>query len=703
MTQQNSQFIETFKEEALELLGKLEEQLLELEEQPDNPEILSAVFRAMHTIKGSAAMFGLDRISTFAHEVESILSALRDGKISFSRALIGNTLIARDMILGMLERVEDGTGGMTAELTVFLEEFRRESGYDRTLRTPVGKSEPTGAIPEPLARLNTMQTWHITFKPREGMLLRGLNPYKLIEELCAMGDSSCIPELGAVPPNEELTEDCCRTGWEIILTTAMDENAIRDVFIFAEGDCELQVENVTEMNERLGTETAKLGELLVSSGKIDRESLNLALGSQKKLGEELLARKLVTPTDITVALEEQKRLQKAQAERKNRSELDTIRVKSEKLDDLMALVGELVTVHALISETAKQISREDGLSSAIEQFGRLMDDLRNNTMSIRMVPVGSTFSSFKRLVRDLSAELGKQIELVTAGGETELDKSVIEKLHDPLIHIIRNSLDHGIESPDIRTARGKPATGTIRLEAIQSGASVHIIVTDDGNGLDRGKIKEKAIAKKLIKSDDQLDDDQLLRLILLPGFSTKATANAISGRGVGMDVVNRQMEQIGGTLRLESAETVGTSITLVIPLTLAIIDGLLVRAGDEHFVIPLSSVTACMEHRSQGTPRNGVAVYHGRLLPYIDLRTFFDIPGPAPDLAQIVVVTVKEKQYGIFVDQVLGGSQAVIKPLGAIYRNVKGISSATIRGNGSIALIIDVEQIVVAANADREG
>jgi two-component system chemotaxis sensor kinase CheA len=372
-----------------------------------------------------------------------------------------------------------------------------------------------------------------------------------------------------------------------------------------------------------------------------------------------------------------------------------MRVKSEKLDGLMALVGELVTVHARVREAASRHDDDADLLSAAEQFGRLADELRSNAMEIRMVSVGATFASFRRMVRDLSAQLGKEVALEIHGEDTELDKTVIEKLQDPLLHIIRNSLDHGIETPEERTRSGKPAAGTIRLNAEHKGTFVSITVADDGKGFNRAAIRRKAEEKGLIAAGESASDQDLLKLVFLPGFSTNATVTSVSGRGVGMDVVKRQMESIGGSVSVESAEGSGTTISLSIPLTLAIIDGLLVRVAGEFFVVPLSCVDGCFDLAREGSrSETSVTLYQGHQLPCIDLRVFFGVQGPAPARAQTVVINVQGAQYGLIADVILGNTQAVVKPLGAAYRNARGLSGATIRGDGSIALILDAERIV---------
>jgi two-component system chemotaxis sensor kinase CheA len=357
-------------------------------------------------------------------------------------------------------------------------------------------------------------------------------------------------------------------------------------------------------------------------------------------------------------------------------------------------VGELVTNHARIQQSVSLSSGNDELVAVVEQFGRLADELRNNTMSIRMVPIGTTFTSFKRLVHDLSAELGKKVELVAEGGETELDKTVIEKLNDPLVHIIRNSLDHGIETPEERKEHGKSETGTIRLSASQNGALVYVQIEDDGHGLDSDKIRSKAIARGIIGPDDNLSEQDLHRLIFAPGFSTKDAVTEVSGRGVGMDVVNRQMEMINGSVDVESSLGVYTQITLKIPLTLAIIDGLLVRIGNDSYVVPLSSVVGCMEYiRPEGKNEQEIVIFHDRQLPFINMRRFFSVEGERPAIEQMVVVSVKDQQTGLLVDQVLGSNQTVVKPIGKLFRRAQGISSASILGDGSVALILDIEQI----------
>jgi two-component system chemotaxis sensor kinase CheA len=683
----DDRFIETFREEALELLGTLEHNLLELEENPHDPELVSAVFRVMHTIKGSAGMFGLERISGFAHQVESILTALREGRLAVSRDLINKTLESRDMILAMLDDPLACAGPVTPEDASFLEAFRAVVGVSedkKEEKTSENKKEQS-AFP---------RVWRIHFAPGKDAFRSGANPLSTIQELTGLGETVVVPVVDNLPNLTDINPEDCVTAWEIFLTTTATENEIRDVFIFMEGVAEINITCLNDLIDENTPESKKLGEILVEKGVIDQDRLEHVLKTQKKIGELLVKEKLVKPVDLQIALEEQNHLKKAQRLRTTAADMSTIRVKSEKLDELMALVGELVTNHARIQQSVSLSSGNDELVAVVEQFGRLADELRNNTMSIRMVPIGTTFTSFKRLVHDLSAELGKKVELVAEGGETELDKTVIEKLNDPLVHIIRNSLDHGIETPEERKEHGKSETGTIRLSASQNGALVYVQIEDDGHGLDSDKIRSKAIARGIIGPDDNLSEQDLHRLIFAPGFSTKDAVTEVSGRGVGMDVVNRQMEMINGSVDVESSLGVYTQITLKIPLTLAIIDGLLVRIGNDSYVVPLSSVVGCMEYiRPEGKNEQEIVIFHDRQLPFINMRRFFSVEGERPAIEQMVVVSVKDQQTGLLVDQVLGSNQTVVKPIGKLFRRAQGISSASILGDGSVALILDIEQI----------
>ena len=335
------------------------------------------------------------------------------------------------------------------------------------------------------------------------------------------------------------------------------------------------------------------------------------------------------------------------------------------------------------------------LQAISEEIERLSDELRDNTLGIRMLPIGSTFSRFKRLVRDLSQELGKRIILETHGEDTELDKTVIERLTDPLVHLLRNSIDHGIESPEARTAKGKSPEGRIELSAEHSGGEVLIRIIDDGAGIDPERIRAKAVEKGLIAHDTLISDKDTLMLIFAPGFSTAEKITSVSGRGVGMDVVKRNIDALRGRVSLESVPGGGTTVSVRIPLTLAIIDGLQVQVGDSYFIMPLSAVEECVELIRKDNDRAAFINLRGQMVPYVSLRSSFDIPGQTPDIEQVVVCNSQGSRVGIVVDRVIGEHQTVIKSLGKVYQDVNGISGATIKGDGSMALILDIAALIV--------
>jgi two-component system chemotaxis sensor kinase CheA len=444
------------------------------------------------------------------------------------------------------------------------------------------------------------------------------------------------------------------------------------------------------------TEYKKLGEILVERGVINPEDIDWVLSSQKRFGEILVEAGLGSSDKIEAALVEQQKARELQKERQKAEDSSSIRVSTDKLDSLVDVVGELVSVQARLSQTALSHSIPE-LQSIAEQVERLTANLHDKTMDMRMLPIGTTFSKFKRVVRDLSQELGKEIELTTEGAETGLDKTVIERLSDPLVHLIRNSIDHGIEQPEVREAAGKPRQGTVRLSGAHSGAYVLVQIADDGAGIDREAVRAKAVEKGLLQPNDTPTDRELLSLIFTPGFSTATSVTDVSGRGVGLDVVKKTIDSLRGSVELSSNKGLGTTITLRIPLTLAIIDGLLVKIQERFFVLPLSYVKECVELTAlDKKSANGrhLANVRGELVPYIQLREQFLMEGEPPAIEQVVIAETDEGRVGFVVDTVLGGHQTVIKNLGTVYKDVEGISGATILGDGAVALIIDIPKLV---------
>ncbi len=655
---------EAFREEAYELLSELESSLLELEENPEDQDLVGQVFRAMHTIKGSGSMFGFDDISAFTHDVETVFDLVRDQKIPVTNNLVNLSLSARDQILAMLDA---GTGQGTVDEV----QTRRLTEQFRAL-IPGQESDAATMEEEPQTKPDGKQecSYRIWFKPCAEIFLSGTNPVALLNELRDLGSCHIRGVMDDLPELEGLNPELCYSSWEIKLTTDRGRGEIEDVFIFVEDESEIHIDLLDAHEAAPAAPAAK-----------DTAPLPLQSEQPQSPGRS-----------------------KAPAENKSSANAEaSIRVPASKLDSMVDLVGELVTIQSRLSQTAA--GREDAeLMSIAEEVERLTGELRDNILNIRMLPIGSTFSKFKRLVRDLSQELGKNIELKTSGADTELDKTVIEKLNDPLIHLIRNSLDHGIETPEERKAAGKSEVATVHLAAIHSGDSVIIEINDDGRGINIDAIRSKAIEKGLIAQSDELSDKELFQLLFAPGFSTAKTISSVSGRGVGMDVVKRAIEALRGSIEISSSRGEGTRVSIRIPLTLAIIESLLVGIGNSKYVLPLNLVEECIELSREDVERShgrSLAKVRGHLVPYIPLREHFDTEGTRPDIEQIVIANINGSQVGFVVDHVVGEHQTVIKSLGPIYRDAQGVSGATILGDGTVALILDVSELMKGAMRDE--
>ncbi len=701
------QHIAAYREEAGELLAELETSLLDLEETPDDKDLIARVFRAMHTIKGSGAMFGFDDIAAFTHEVETVFDMVRNGKMVVTKELLDLTLKSRDHISALLdasagcgEADKEQGDAIIAGLQQLVPKAQTAKSPPETPAPPVAKAEPAET---------EQKTWRIRFQPNRELMLCGSNPIGLINELRGLGTCLVTAHFDQVPPLDTLVSEHCYLYWDIILTTSRGEEAIKDVFIFVEDDCRITIELIDDRKESEGeSDYKKLGEILIERGDVSSDDLQTVLQQQKPLGELLVEKGVITQEKVQSALAEQQHVKQVRQERAAPESAASIRVPAERLDQLVNLVGEMVTVQARLTQVSN--SRLDPIFISIaEEVERLTNELRDTALNIRMLPIGSAFSKFKRLVRDLSQELGKEIEMVTFGEDTEIDKTVIEKLNDPLVHIIRNSIDHGIEKPEKRLTAGKPRAGTIRLGAEHAGDSVLITIWDDGAGINRDTIRNKAIELNMISASADLTDQEIYSYIFAPGFSLAATITSVSGRGVGMDVVKRGIEGLRGTIVVESELGTGTTITLKIPLTLAIIESLLVKIGPSHFVLPLAAVEECVElSRADIQEAHGrnMAKVRGHLTPYICLRDQFAITGERPEIEQIVIVSVGGTRMGFVVDFVVGEHQTVIKPLGVLYQDVKGISGATILGDGSVALILspgDLTKMAEKAELEQLG
>lgn len=684
----SNDFLTTFRQEAEELLVAVEESILDLEDNPEDGDAINRLFRAAHTIKGSGSMCGFAELAAFTHHLESVLDRVRSNELQIDHKLIDLVLTSRDLIKSMLANDPEDKCTDPERLSETILELERLCS-----ETPVAEAH---APPPAEVGLRTVS---IYFKPNKETFQSGMDPGYVLQELRDLGDCRIVCDTSDLPPLEQLDPLECWLAWRITLDTSVDAQKIRDVFLFVEDSSEIRIHESPETI--LVTEDEpipRIGELLVSRGAIDQDALDQVLAGHQRLGEELVAQGQIAKSTVDIALADQVVIAKKRAA----ADSESIRVPSNKLDKLINLIGELVITRAQLSQVAGNLENFD-LNVPVEEIERLVAELRDLVLSVRMMPIGSTFNRFRRLVRDLSSELGKEIELVTEGGDTELDKGVIDRLADPLVHLIRNCVDHGIENPSDRRTVGKSPKGQIRLTAEHRGTNVVISVQDDGYGLDTEAIRKKALDHGLIGPETQLTPKETYALVMRAGFSTAKQVTNLSGRGVGMDVVKREIDALRGSIEIDSHRNEGTNIVLSLPLTLAIIEGLLIQVGQGQFVIPLSVIEECLELSADSFvlgSRCDVIQVRGEPLPCVYLRDFFKIDAPKPVIEEAVVVSMCGNRFVIVVDHVIGDHQTVIKSLGKAYQDVVGVSGATILGNGTVALILDVDMIV--STAERE-
>lgn len=656
--------VETFRQEAAELLETLEGGLLQLERDPGDMNLVNSVFRALHTLKGSGAMFGFTATAAFVHEFETAFDRVRKGGIEASPALVRVALAAKDHIHTLIDSPDIADHGGEP----ILEALRAAVDGDAAAEAPAaGGAAPSAAPAEP----EPQSGWRIGFRLPADALRLGTNPYLLLDELRELGPCEVRALIGDVPPLGELDPAVCSLGWDVALHGPVSRQSIDDVFMFLADGMELSV--------------VPLQPTAVAAERAPEETAPAVASAPAPAGG--------TPAPAKPAV------QSAPADKASSS----LRVPAERLDALMDRVGELVIAQARLSQLAATHG-DASLKAVAEDMERLSAGLRDITMGIRMVPIGSLFGRFRRLVHDVSHELGKEIEFVTAGEETELDKTIIEKLADPLVHLIRNSVDHGLEDAEARCQRGKPAKGTVKLQAVYAGAEVAISVSDDGAGLNHARIRAKAEENGLIAPDAKLTEQELNQLVFAPGFSTAGQVTSLSGRGVGMDVVKRTIEGLRGSIDVATRQGEGTTMTLRLPLTLAIIEGMLVRVGGGRYSIPLPAVEECVElPEMAATTSRGRSFLdiRGSLVPFIRLREVFNVPGEPDSHQKVVIVSSGEGRVGLVVDQIIGNTQTVIKQLSKLHSSIRHFSGATILGDGTVALILDIAHLVDAGQADE--
>jgi two-component system chemotaxis sensor kinase CheA len=698
-----------FISEAGEQIEAIETLLLELEEQPDNRELLDSLFRCAHTVKGSAGIFGLNRVVDFTHHVETLLDKMRDGDIALNPAISSLLLQCNDQIKFLVDTAadegadtdeqRDTRSGLISQLRA-LSEGGASSGAEQADIAPV---QAAGAA---VSESGGLKIWQISARFGTETFRNGMDPLSIARYLAGIGRVVAMRcGVDAVPTLVNLNPESCYLSFYMDLETAAAREEIEGAFSFVIDDCELDVVAPETEGQKLARaidampETPRLGDLLVQVGAVSQTKLDQVLSTQQqtpgmptvakaKIGDLLEAQAGVPPEAVAAALGKQQKMRDNAP-----SEERYIRVQADRLDAVINLLGELVIAGAGANLLARE-THQVALIEANLHMNSLIEEIRNGTLALRMVPVGETFSRFRRVVRDTASSLGKEVNFEIVGGDAELDKSMVEKIADPLMHLVRNSLDHGLEPPQERLAAGKPAMGKLVLSAKHETGAILIRIEDDGRGINRERVLQRAWNRGLVEQGVVPSDDAINMLIFEPGFSTAEQITNLSGRGVGMDVVRRNIEALRGSLRLNSNPGRGLQVDIRLPLTLAIIDGFMVGVGKSKFVLPLESVVEVIEAADSNTKVDASGRHclelRGQVLPVVRLRSLYSVESSLPDRVSVVVVNSTRGKYGIEVEVLMGQQQTVIKPLGRLFKTLRGISGSSILGSGEVALILDV-------------
>ena len=696
-----SHFKDAFFEESQEHLTTIEEGLLQLEQRPGDIDLLNRIFRGAHSIKGNSGMFGFTAVSQFTHKMESVLDQLRSSQMVVTVEVTDLLLQSLDCLKTLIDCAKSGEAPNDAVV----------SGLGARLEACQNGASAAKQEASPAA-LNSSHTtgdhhFTLTWIPPRYLFQRGLDPTQFIKELGELGSVTSVTlDASRLPAFKDLDPEQCYLGWTIELDTAKDLKVIEAVFDFVREDSTLTiVDRQVAPAPSLPSDGVKpLGEILVETGVVSQTELNQALSQQKRVGEILIEQHIATPKQISDAL----KLQSEGTPPAKKAETPSIRVDTVKIDRLINLVGELVITQSMLSDLGSrfEMSQLPVLLERVAQLERNTREIQERVMGIRMVPIGNAFSRFPRLVRDLSGKAGKKIQLILSGEETELDKTVIESIGDPLTHLVRNSADHGLEPPTERIAAGKPEQGIIRLNAFHEGGNICITVEDDGRGLNRDKILAKGIKQGLIAESDKLSDEQIWMLIFKPGFSTAEKVTDVSGRGVGMDVVKRNIEGLGGTVSIKTMAGKGTTFTLKLPLTLAIIEGMTVRVGKDTYIVPLLSILESIQPKREMIK---TLVGKGELVnvrgTYLPLMRLYDVFRLEPELSDptkaiLLILETEGERVAVMVDEILGQQQVVIKSMEQNFRKIEGVAGATILGDGTVGFILDVRGLL---NISRQG
>jgi two-component system chemotaxis sensor kinase CheA len=652
--------ISVFRTEAAECLEQIESGLLDLTRDLTDRAQVDAVFRGLHTLKGSGAMFGFDALAAFTHHCETAFDKVRKGDVPATHELVSAVLSAQDHMRALLETPHGDHDEVSAALLENLHRAVGAAGGDVT------QPQAAAAAATAASTGDALKEWRLRFSLPANAMMNGTNPVALLDELRDLGECRIVADTSRIPAFDALDPAEIHIAWDVTLKTRHGRSEIEDVFIFVMDEMSLEIAEIAPQAPAVAAPVAVSAPAAKPAAPVEVSTPQVTAVSDGKQGKAASA--------------------------------ENVRVPAERLDEMMDRVGELVIAQSRLTQLAGAAA-DLGLRSVSEEIERLSGELRDTMMVLRMMPVASLFSRFRRLVHDLSRETGKEIELITEGETTEVDKTVIDRLADPLVHLVRNSIDHGLEKPEDRIAAGKPAKGQVILSAHQTGGEVIITIKDDGRGINRERVRAKAEASGLIQPGATLGDQELLQLIFQPGFSTAQQVTNLSGRGVGMDVVKKTVEALRGAIDISSRPGEGSEVALRIPLTLAIIDGLLVRVGKGNYVIPLSAVEECLEIsieedlRSRG--RSFISL-RDSLVPFLRLRELFRT-GTQPDQHQkVVVISTGTERVGLVVDQIIGDHQTVIKSMSKLHHDVVTFSGATILGDGNVALILDVAHLVAA-------
>jgi len=697
-----SQFYQTFFEESFEGLDIMESGLLGLDVGAADAETVNTIFRAAHSIKGGSGTFGFTAVADFTHVMETLLDEMRAGTRMVTKEAVDLLLVSVDVLREMLTAVqnedainEERVSSIKTQLEVLLN--------GGAVEEVASVADDTNAAPE----ASSVSGWYVTFKPFDYLLTTGNDPVRILRELSLLGDYSVKVNLEGLPLFENFDPESCYLSWHAELTGDIEKEKIIEIFEWVDEDCELiitamggeaAVESVDESTEQPLETTQE-----VSEPAVDEEQ-------SESVVEEVTPSEAPKPTALESTEVAKPTAAKAKAAPKSSGESGSIRVSIDKVDALINMVGELVITQSMLGQLGENIDtgKLEKLQDGLAQLERNTRELQESVMRIRMMPISFAFQRFPRMVRDLSSKLNKEIELRLLGEQTELDKTVMEKIGDPLVHLVRNSIDHGIETPEEREAQGKSRAGVVELNAFHQGGNIVIEITDDGKGIDKEVIFNKAVEKGLISETDVLADEQIFDLIFAPGFSTAKEISDVSGRGVGMDVVKRNIRELGGNIEVQSTQGQGSKITIRLPLTLAILDGQLVRVGNDTYIVPLVSIIESLQVKQEQV--NAIAaqaeLYKLRddYIPIVRLYDVFNLKPDSVELTDglIVIVEGDGSKAGLYVDDLLGQQQVVIKSLETNYRPVEGVSGATILGDGTVALILDISGLIELSRRVRD-